>query len=326
MQQQRQAGGRTRAGIFLVASLLLAVFAGAIVFNLIRQSQEQARKTAEIQDAIDVVVATRDLYMGVAIGPDDVTLRKMSPDSVPVDATWHQTSDVVGRTPREHILASEPVREERLAFKDAGVGLNAIITPGRRAMTVATDTQDAVAGLIQPGNYVDIIVTIKPDDAAAAGAKWLTETIIQGAKVLAVGGSLGQDPSATAPAESDKKKKTKESRAPKTKPSITLEVTPEDAERLALAVSRGDIAVVLRSDTDILQIAQNGATTARNLLGTPGMLPPPPKVEEPKKVGEPAAPPPVQAEVISGSSKTRVQFQEGGGTHEETLKGSGRRK
>jgi pilus assembly protein CpaB len=265
--------------------------------------------------------------MGVAIGPDDVALRKMTPDSVPVDVTWHQISDVLGRTPREHILASEPVREERLARPDAGVGLNAIITPGRRAMTVATDVQDAIAGLIQPGNYVDIIVTIKPDDAVLAGAKWLTETIIQGAKVLAVGGNLGQDSSATAPAEADKKKKASSTKATKTKPSITLEVTPEDAERLALAVSRGDIAVVLRSDTDILQIAQNGATTARNLLGTPGNLPPPPpKVEEPRKVEEPAGPPPVQAEVISGSSKTRVQFQQGGGTQEESQKGPGRRK
>ena len=56
-------------------------------------------------------------------------------------------------------------------------------------MTVETDTASGLAGMLQPGNYVDVIVTIRPDDANLE-AKWVTETILQGIRVLAVGDSL----------------------------------------------------------------------------------------------------------------------------------------
>ncbi len=311
--QRQQGGGRTRAGVFLIGSLVMAVLAGGLVLRVLKKAEADRAEADKPSATIDVVIAERDLYMGLPIGADDVVVRQLAPEMVPAESTFRQLSDVLGRTPREHVLANEPLREERLARPDAGIGLNAIVTPGKRAMTVATDTEDAVAGLLQAGNYVDIIVTIKPDDTSVVGAKWATDTILQGVKVLAVGGQLsGQEEPTVDP--KTRKKVDKRQPAQRMKPSITLEVTPEEAEKLALAVSQGAIHVVLRSDTDNLQIATHGLTTSKNLIGYPSQIAAPPP--DPKKPVDAPPPPPLpQAEVISGSSKTKVEYKDGGGTN-----------
>jgi pilus assembly protein CpaB len=221
---------------------------------------------------------------------------------------------VLGRTPRERILANEPIREERLASATAGVGLNAIVTPGKRAMTVATDTETAVAGLLQAGNFVDVIVTIKPEDPTAVGAKYVAETILQEIKILAVGSNLGGNSAKEEEAKDAKKKK---EASKKMKPSITVELTPEEAEKLALAQTRGEIHVVLRSDIDILQIDSQGLTTTSQLIGFDAEQKDPTPIQR-RKDGPPAAAAPVvpKAEVIQGASKTEVSFGADGTTDE----------
>ena len=104
---------------------------------------------------------------------------------VPTEQIYSDSAIVIGRTPRAKILPNEPVRRESLASADAGVGLNALIRKGMRAMTVQVDHQSGVGGFIQPGNYVDVIVTIRPDDQRGR-SKWATETILSGIPVLTV--------------------------------------------------------------------------------------------------------------------------------------------
>lgn len=309
-----QTGGRSRAIAFLVGSLLLAGVAVMLVTAVVRRSERRLEEATAPGQNVEVVVATRDLYMGLPITAEDVSVRSLSRDMVPRDTTFATLEDLLGRTPRERILANEPIREERLARPDAGVGLNAIVTPGKRGMTIATDTETGIAGLLQSGNYIDVIVTIAPEDPTAVGAKWVTETILQGIKVLAVGSQItpeGRTP-APAPAEgaSRTSSKTKaDAAARKLKPSITLEVTPEEAEKLALAMSRGEIRVVLRSDIDILQIDSHGLTTADQLIGVAADVDPTPIR---RRDAAPAAAPPVapapSAEVIQGGSRSEVTF------------------
>ena len=258
--QRQQSGGRTRAIVFLLGSLFLAGLAALLVVRVMQKSAEQAAEASKPRETADVVIAVRDLYMGLPITAEDVTVRQVAPEMVPRDYTFAQLTDVLGRTPRERILANEAIREERLARPDAGVGLNAIVTPGKRAMTVATDTETAIAGLLQAGNYIDVIVTIAPEDPAAVGAKWVTDTILQGIKVLAVGSSLDGESQATTETDSNgKPRPSNQNQTRNLKPSITLELTLDEAERLAQAVARGDLHVVLRSDIDILQTTSNGA-------------------------------------------------------------------
>ena len=315
--QRQPSGGRTRAFLFLAGSVLLGLVAAVVVYIIIGQYQKQAQQAARPTGTVHAVVATRDLYMGLPIGTDDVVERELNPDMLDKDHTFASLSDVLGRTPRERILANELIREERLARPDAGVGLNAIVTPGKRAMTVATDTETAVAGLLQAGNYVDIIVTIRPEDPAAAGGKWVSETILQGIKLLAEGSSLDGNEGKEEDKKAQKKGAAGDTR--RFKPSITLEVTSEEAERLALAVSQGQIHVVLRSDIDILQYQGHGATTTSALIGYEPRRPGQEVAKEPRPAV--TAPPAVEtaprptAEVISGGKSTTYEISpEGGAT------------
>lgn len=263
--QRQQTVERNRAFVFLAGSLVLAGVAAFLVVRAMQQSAEDMENAARPRATLDVVIAVRDIQIGLPITADDVTVRQVAPDSIPRDYTFAQVNAVVGRTPRERILASESIREERLARPEAGIGLNAIVTPRKRAMTIATDTETAVAGLLQAGNYIDVIVTIAPEDPSSNGAKWVTDTILQGIKVLAVGSSLDADAPHTSDAEKTiQAKPTSQTR--NLKPSITLEVGPDEAERLAQAIARGEIHIVLRSDMDILETVSNGQVTTGSLI------------------------------------------------------------
>ena len=317
--QRQQSGGRSRAVIFLIGSLLLAVIAAGIVASVIRKSQKQVEEAKKPKETIAVVVAVRDLYMGLPITVDDVQVRFVFPEMVPRDETFADLEKILGRTPRERILNGEAVREERLASANAGIGLNAIVTPGKRAMTIATDTETAVAGLLQAGNFVDVIVTIKPEDPSIVGAKYVAETILQEIKILAVGSSLGGN---AAKERETKETKKKGDTTKKLRPSITVEVTPEEAEKLALAQSRGEIHVVLRSDIDILQIdSQGDITTTSKLIGYGAPQKDPNPIQRRSEKPEVAAvPAPDRAEVIQGSTKTTVEFGADGTTQETSEK------
>lgn len=306
--QRQQSGGRTRAIVFLGLSVVLGLAAAVLVFRLVQTSRSELEIAVQKQkEVVDVVVAVRDLYMGLPIGPEDVIIRQMSPDMVQREGTFGVLPDVLGRTPKERILSNEPIRDERLARPDAGIGLNAIVNPGKRAMTVATNTETGVAGLLQAGNYVDIIVTIRPEDPTAAGAKWVTDTILQGIKVLAVGSNLGGN-EAKEEEKKAQKGSSKSDAARRMKPSITLEVGPEEAEKLALSVSQGEIHVVLRSDIDIAQWDAHGVMTGARLIGYDGPVASGGgRPRQPAAVEDPG-PAPVTATVIQGSKQNEIVF------------------
>ena len=236
-------GGQPRAALFLVGSLLGAALAAYAVIRVLRTAQDEVEAARKGPDTIPVVIATRELDMGLTITDGDVVIRHVVPEMVPSGEIYADADIVIGRTPRAKILPNEPVRRERLASADAGVGLNALIRKGMRAMTVQVDQQSGVGGFIQPGNYVDVIVTIRPDDQRGR-SKWATETILSGIPVLTVADTEPQ----TETREGETKRRTPTRRQ---KPSVTLELSPEQAEKLALAVSKGDIHLVLRGDLDI---------------------------------------------------------------------------
>ncbi|MFM2153266.1 MAG: Flp pilus assembly protein RcpC/CpaB, partial [Pseudomonadota bacterium] len=163
------------------------------------------------------------------------------------------------------------------------------------------------------------IVTIRPDDRQM-DTRWVTETILQGIKILAVGDSLsalrpnagekgksGAGASANAAANPNAQRRGK--------PTVTLELTLEESEKLALAVSRGDIHLVLRSDIDIAQQETTGPLNTRALLGLTDTPAPVADVPRPtnRQKAEAAAPNPLTtAEVIEGGSTTTVRFDESG--------------
>lgn len=211
----------------------IPVIAAGLGWAFTRDNSALVGEGPPLGNTVSVVIAANELRAGVPIAATDLAVRAGVPGTMPAEGTYASPAELVGRTPRERILPLEPIRSERLSDAGAGIGLNALLAPGKRAMTVSTTTEDAASGLLLPGNRVDIIVTSKPNDSAGSSAKWTSETILRAVRVLAAGGSL---------AENGPRRLT---------PSITLELSPEEAETLAAASSEGEIHVVLRSDLEI---------------------------------------------------------------------------
>ena len=330
MQQRQQTGGRGKAYLFLGVSLIAAVLAAVMVVQLLKNMQRKVEKASAPAETVDVVVASRNLYMGLPIQEGDIAVRRLAPEMVPAEVVFTAVDQVVGRTPKERILSSEIVRSERLARREAGIGMNAIITPGKRAVSVGVKAEDAVAGFIQPLNYVDVIVVIVPDSRENVASMFdqtkvraVSKTLLQGIKVLAVGDSLtGLQGDETQTAEmakaktsktKKKKKATKKNKGHvKGKRTVTLEVTLEEAEELALAAEKGDITLALRADIDITQVETHGAT-ADALIGFEPVDEDKPlttmarKRPPPEKTGQ-------QAEVVSGGTTTVIEFTDDGRT------------
>lgn len=306
---RQQSSPRSRTALYLAAALVAAAITAAVVAQVVKAYQKQLENQTARPETTQTVVAIRDLYMGIPITQEDVSIRELEPEMVPLDSAFQSVDEVVGRTPRERILANELIRTERLARRDAGIGLNAIVTPGKRAMAIEVNTESGVAGFLQPNNFVDVIVTIRPDDESVE-AKWVTETILQGIKVLAVDSNLGNN-----------EEQEKQSRSRRMRPSVTLEVTLEEAEKLALASSQGDLHLVLRSDVDITQVEDHGPMVINNIIGlSPTQAPKKTTVRRVQKAPTAQAATADTVEVIQGSDRTTERFDEQGNKIEDKNK------
>jgi pilus assembly protein CpaB len=252
---KRQTGGRIRAAIFLLVSLAAAFVASVVIYTVITSYQQELVDAQLPEEVVKVMVAARTLHQGQTIGADDLEMKALPPDFVP-DSVLRQVDQAIGRVPRERILGGEFIREERLADPEAGLGLNAIIPRGMRAVSINISSGSAVSGFLNPGNYVDVLVTLpgqKKQGREGSTEEFdpQTRTLLQAVTVLAVNNRLGGGQRIA---------------TDKVKPSVTLAVTPEQAEKITHAVTQGGVTLTLRNDIDVTHVENNGAQV-ENLLG-----------------------------------------------------------
>ena len=252
-----------------------------------------------------VVVAANDIDIGSPLTPQVLKLSDWPKGSVPKGA-YEDIKALDARVLKTSLLRDEPVLESKLAPLGATGGLSAVIGKGNRAMTVRVNDVVGVAGFALPGNYVDIVVntedeSIKSDNVNKSISKIVLEHIL----VLAV-------------AQEQLRDDTK----PKVVNAVTLEVTPEQAEKLDLARSVGTLSLVLRNQIDSSLVTTLGSTK-KNLLNRTEPLvtmPQQPELSTPVKnltvnrrasakrsVDKPAAY--EQVEVVRGSTKTIEEFK-----------------
>ncbi len=298
--EQVKRKGRSRPLLFLVAAVAFAGLVAFIVFGVIDRFRQRLDAATRPIPTAPAVVALEELPIGAEIQAEQVGLVNVAPELLPEAGTFDEVELVVGRTARERILVGEILREDRLASAVAGVGLNVLVTPGMRAMTVETDSQSGVGGFLRPGYKVDAIVTIRPDDNNLR-AKWVTETILQDVKVLAVGDQL---PGLEAEQQAARRR---QSATMRRRNYVTLEVDVDQAERLALASARGDLHLALRSDIDLETFAGRGPLLTNEMVGLP------------KARRSVARKPQLEtAEVIAGSKTVIEAFDETGKKLSET--------
>jgi pilus assembly protein CpaB len=204
-----------------------------------------------------VAVASTDISLGHRLTPELVQLVDWPSRSVP-PGSFQQLDGLDGRVLRTNMLRGEPVLQAKLAPVGTQGGLSAVIGDGKRAITVRVNDVIGVAGFALPGNYVDIIVNTQRESTEKTERdKSISKIVLERILVLAVAQEVGRD---------DTK--------PRVVNAVTLEVTPNQAEKIDLARSVGTLSLVLRNQIDPLVADTAGATKTSllDLAAAPVML------------------------------------------------------
>lgn len=229
-------------------------------------------------DSSTVIIASRDIDVGTRLTPDLLQSTGWPRTSVP-PGSFQDVKQLASRVVKVNLVQGEPLLESKLAPDGAAGGLSGVITEGKRAITVRVNDVVGVAGFALPGNKVDILVNAK-DESDKPISKIVLEQIL----VLAVAQDLGRD-------------ETK----PKVVNAVTLEVAPDQAEKLDLARSIGTLSLVLRNQVDKSPGTTYGVRT-RDLLRLGGET-----AAAPRQRSKPV-PPKRTVEIIRGIQKTEAKL------------------
>jgi len=231
--------GRWRAVVPIVLALVVAVVASFLLYKWMKK-QTAPKKVAEVK-TVQVVVAEVDLHPGMKLKSEMMKTVSYLEESLPM-GHFIAPEKAAGRVVITPMKRQELILESRLAPATVKKGgMAAIITPGKRAVSIAGNKVLGSSGLINPGDHVDILLT----------ADGKNKTVFENVLVLATGPQLRRNSEG--------------------KPSpvnvYTLEVTPEQGEKIILAANSGKIHFALRSVVDTETVLTTGATKKEILAG-----------------------------------------------------------
>jgi pilus assembly protein CpaB len=254
--------GRRYTFIFYgaVAVAALATFG---VYRVLENTKASSRVATR-----PLVVAAKSIPEGSAIDRASLSVREWPVATVPAGA-YASPDSLIGRVTRVAVFEGEPFVPGRLAPSGTGPGIEVKITPGKRAMGLRINDVAGVSGLIQPNSRVDVLVNIRSE-----GGRQVSKLFMENMRVLSVGTRVERDADGKAIEAT----------------TAALEVTPEEAERLAVAVNQGSIQLVLRGYGDPDSVRTKGANSS-DVLSQLGNAPERTPEPAPRPVRR-AAPPP----------------------------------
>jgi len=231
-----------KPGTILLMAVVLGALVSAWVYNLIRarDREVEAARRAAAGETIELVVAAAEIPIGTRIDHSQVRTTRWPVDAEPEGAV-KRTEDVVGQIARVTIEKNHPVRGMDLVAQGVGL-LPMLITEGMRAMSVKVDGVTGVSGFITPNSRVDVLVAGKPEGDSNVDER--SKLILQNVRVLATGKSIEQQ---------DEK--------PVEVPTVTLLVSPEEAEKLTLATRQEPVRLALRNFRDEEVVRTPGMST-----------------------------------------------------------------
>lgn len=279
-----------KAVVMLVLSVVIGLGATIVAAGWISQRANVA--------STKVVVAAADIQLGSRLNPQMLKTVDWPAGSIPAGAIT-KVDALENRVVKTSVLSGEPLLEAKLAPLGTKGGLSAVIPEGKRAMTVRVNDVIGVAGFALPGNYVDIVVNTQIEGGGSGrGDRQISKIVLESILVLAVAQEASRD-------------ETK----PRVVNAVTLELTPEQAEKLDLARSVGTLSLVLRNQIDKDGVETRGIMKPQLLAGD--------KAEPEKTAPKPArkltvkkAPAPLvnvaatkdTVEVIKGLHRSKVEF------------------
>ncbi|MBV9670959.1 MAG: Flp pilus assembly protein CpaB [Acidobacteriales bacterium] len=274
-----------------LVALLLAGFVSFAVFQIVNKATQAQREQTQ------VVAAAVDVPLGVPLERKQLKMVKADKGNLP-PGTFKSIDELAGRGLIYPLTRNEVVLESKLASKEAGAGLPAMIPDGMRAVSVKVNDVVSVAGFVQPGTRVDVLLTGQPDSRNQE-ENVTTVTVLENVKVLAAGTQLQQNAKGEAV----------------NVPVITLLCSPDEAQRLTLAATQGKIQLTLRNPVDrnhaepaALKNAVLYRTGAPDEKPQPNVVNPPPKPHKVVIVQKKSQPAPYLVEVIRGDKRDDAKF------------------
>jgi pilus assembly protein CpaB len=291
--------GKSKSVIMFVFAIIIAFFFTVLTFNWLQKLKKQKAKVTPVVETQlktePIAVAALDLSWGTSINQNMIKMAPFLLESLP-SGTFSDSSELTGRTLLFPIKSGEPILETKLApttIKAGGVA--AVITPKKRAISVKVDKVIGVSGFIAPGHRVDVLVTLR-----SGGKKKgpITKTVLENILVLAAGMQMQRIE------ESDQKKKTVKVDV------ITLELTPEEAEKLGLAATQGRLLLALRNFSDTEDVITKGMTIPV-LLSSYTPSSPEGRKKRPKRKRVQPRKSVFYVELIKGNKVTKLRFKNG---------------
>lgn len=286
---------RSRWLAVIVVALVLSAGLTFLIFRIVKKRLQPPEETTKI------VVAAEKMERGSPITEENVKLADW-PTSSPVEASFQSLDEVMGRGVQATIYPGDPITDLKLVPREGGTGLTSLIPDRMRAQAVKVDSVIGVAGFVQPGDHVDVVLTGTPPKG---GQGMVARIAVENIEVLSVGQQIEQDAAGK----------------PVNVPVVTLSVTPEQAQEIALA-GIDKIQLILRNRFDKEEI--DPVATEREELYEPEKESKP-KAPSVKRSVQPApAPPkiastppkpkpevvPFEMEIYKGTNKEIRNFNE----------------
>jgi pilus assembly protein CpaB len=215
----------------IFAVLAIAVLAGGgLAYGTYNMMSNQQVRVVQSKTR-PVVVAKTDLSLGAELRMEDLDVVQF-PDGQAPDGAFVKREEVVGRGVISSFVKNEPILPAKLASKEAGSGLPPVIPEGMRAVSVRVNEVIGVAGYVLPGTHVDVLATASPTNNPSDTT---SKVVLANVQVLTAGTRIEQNQKDGKPVQVT---------------VVTMSVTPEQAERLALASTEGKIQLALRNPLD----------------------------------------------------------------------------
>ncbi len=232
-----------RPMVFVLLAGLAAMLASVMVYSALK------RREAEVQQAmshnVQVVVAAYDLPLGSKIEPGELKMARWSADSMP-EGVYNDPKQVLGSYVKNSFVANEPIVQAKLFTGDKTAGVMPLLIPfGMRAVSVPVDEVSDIAGFVLPHTRVDVLVSTSGGEDTK---KAISKIVLQNVEVLAV-------------AQEVELKKDE----PVVVKVVTLLVSPQEAERLALASREGTLRLAMRNYSDNKIVLTSGTDVAQML-------------------------------------------------------------
>lgn len=286
----------TRPGAVVIVSVVALAFAGLASWGVYNYLQKETQKS-KVAQGENIVVAAADIPIGTKLNATQLKTAKWPRESIPPGSLTDPKS-AEGRVCIRPLQSNEPITEQKLIPKEGtpGAGIMTYMVPeGHRAVTVGVNEVAGVAGFLAPHNRVDVVLTT-PIPGSTTGES-ISKIVLQNVPILATGQITEQ----------------KEGK-PVVVPTVTLDLTPEDAEKLVHASSKGPLQLLLRNIVDSAPVVSKGATIIKVLGGIERPVqtvvkkkaPAPAKPVQVKQT--PPPPPAYNVEVIKGMNKSTRQF------------------